>query len=200
MITFFFFTNWLYCNAAFSACVVSIRFKPCGALHFLIFCLCQAEQTVILKTPRMKAMRVAMKWVILILWLILTDAKQRDADSLHLLQVETLRLSFAAKSPGEQRSLLQCTEVSCDSGHGGDNNDAGSSHSSQESIGTLQSTLALRQPQHSPSGSSVHLCPVSAGPHVNVGDRGSPSPPGDSVLRLGQEEESFSFPKQEAEK
>ncbi|XP_019747977.1 tumor necrosis factor receptor superfamily member 1B isoform X3 [Hippocampus comes] len=121
-------------------------------------------------------------------------------------EVETLRLSFAANSPGEQSSLLQCTELSCDSGHGGDDNDASSSHSSQESVGALHSTLALRQPQQSPSGSNVHLCPASAGPHVNVnitfniGDRGSPSTPGDSVLRLGQEEESFSIPKQEAEK
>ncbi|XP_077385865.1 tumor necrosis factor receptor superfamily member 1B isoform X2 [Festucalex cinctus] len=123
-------------------------------------------------------------------------------------EVKTLRTSFAANSPGEQRRLLQSTEVSCDSSHcGGDG--TGSSHSSQESIGALLSTLALGHPQHSPSGSSVHSCsvsPTSVGPHVNVnitvniGDGGSASPPRDSELCLGQEEESFSIPKQEAGK
>ncbi|XP_061641949.1 tumor necrosis factor receptor superfamily member 1B [Phyllopteryx taeniolatus] len=122
-------------------------------------------------------------------------------------EFETLRTSFAAISPGEQRRLLQSTEGSCDSSHCGGG--TRSSHSSQESIGAVQSTLALRHPQDSPPGSGVYscsVCPVSAGPHVNVtitfniGDGGSPSPPGDSELHVGQEEESFRMPKQEAGK
>ncbi|XP_061688589.1 tumor necrosis factor receptor superfamily member 1B isoform X2 [Syngnathoides biaculeatus] len=123
-------------------------------------------------------------------------------------EFKTLRASFTAISPGEQRRLLQSTDGSCDSSHcsGGD---ARSSHNSQESIGAVQSALALRRPQDSPPGSGVRsysVCPASAGPHVNVsitlniGDWGSPSPSRDSKTPLGQEEESFPMPKQEAGK
>ncbi|XP_077430401.1 tumor necrosis factor receptor superfamily member 1B isoform X2 [Vanacampus margaritifer] len=124
-------------------------------------------------------------------------------------EVKTLRTSFTANSPGEQRRLLQSTEVSCDSSHCSGDDDTSSSHSRQESVEALMSTLALGHPQQSPSGSSVHSCsvsPTSGGPHVNVnitfniGDGGSPSPPRDSELCLGQEEESFGTPEQEAGK
>ncbi|XP_037108613.1 tumor necrosis factor receptor superfamily member 1B isoform X2 [Syngnathus acus] len=113
-------------------------------------------------------------------------------------EVQIARTSFVDISPREQHCLLQSTEISSSHDSG---DDTASSHSSQESIGALH-------PQHSPSGSSVHSCtfsPVSAGPHVNVnitfniGDGGSPIPPGDLKLCLGQEEE-FSMPKQETGK